>query len=35
MNNKYCFVNIFEIKLNSILNEKVFIHRNPDFHNNT
>ena len=35
MNNKYCFVNIFESKLNSIQNEKVFTLRIPNFPNNT
>ena len=35
MNNKCCFVNIFELKLNSIRNEKVFILRTPNFPNNT
>lgn len=35
MNNKYCFVNIFESKLNSTRNEKVFTLRIPDFPNNT
>ena len=35
MNNKCCFVNIFETKLNITLNEKVFTLRIPNFPNNT